>query len=59
MDIPADEAPALASVVSALVGLSEPWQTVQVWARLDHVLFNWPNTEDGLFETIGAISLSV
>lgn len=33
--IPADQAPALASVVSALVGLAEPWQTRQVWARLE------------------------
>ena len=33
-DIPADQAPAMASVVSALVGLAEPWQASQVWARL-------------------------
>lgn len=33
-DIPADQAPALASVVSALVGLAAPWQASQVWARL-------------------------
>lgn len=33
-DIPADQAPAMASVVSALVGLGEDWQAVQVWARL-------------------------
>ena len=32
--IPADQAPAMASVVSALVGLAEPWQASQVWARL-------------------------
>lgn len=36
-DIPADQAPALQSVVSALVGLSEPWQAFQVWARMRHV----------------------
>ena len=36
-DIPADQAPALASVVAALVGLAEPWQVAQVWARLGHV----------------------
>lgn len=36
-DIPADQAPALASVVAALVGLAEPWQAAQVWARLGHV----------------------
>lgn len=36
-DIPADQAPALAAVVAALVGLAEPWQAAQVWARLGHV----------------------
>lgn len=34
-DIPADQAPAMSAVVSALVGLAEPWQAAQVWARLD------------------------
>ena len=33
-DIPADQAPALAAVVSALVGLAAPWQASQVWAHL-------------------------
>ena len=33
-DLPADQAPALASVVAALVGLAEPWQAAQVWAHL-------------------------
>ena len=33
-DIPADQAPAMQSVVTALVGLSEPWQASQVWAHL-------------------------
>ena len=36
-DIPADQAPALQSVVAALVGLAAPWQASQVWARLGHV----------------------
>ena len=36
-DIPADQAPALTAVVAALVGLAEPWQAAQVWARLGHV----------------------
>lgn len=36
-DIPADQAPALQSVVAALVGLAEPWQASQVWARLGAV----------------------
>lgn len=33
-DIPVEQAPAMQAVVAALVGLSEPWQAVQVWARL-------------------------
>ena len=33
-EIPADHAPAMAAVVTALVGLGEDWQASQVWARL-------------------------
>lgn len=33
-DIPADHAPAMAAVVTALVGLGEDWQASQVWAHL-------------------------
>lgn len=33
-DVPAEQAPAMESVVAALVGLGEDWQAVQVWARL-------------------------
>ena len=33
-EIPAEQAPAMQAVVAALVGLAEPWQAVQVWARL-------------------------
>lgn len=33
-EIPADQTPAMAAVVAALVGLGEDWQAVQVWARL-------------------------
>lgn len=33
-EIPAEQAPAMQAVVAALVGLSEPWQASQVWARL-------------------------
>ncbi len=58
-DIPADQAPAMQAVVSALVGLGEDWQAVQVWARLDHVLASWPISEDGPFEMAEAISLTV
>lgn len=36
-DIPADQAPALASVVSALIRLAAPWQAVQVRAMLGTV----------------------
>lgn len=41
-DIPADQAPAMQAVVSALVGLAEPWQASQVWARLDWVVTDTP-----------------
>lgn len=58
-EIPADHAPAMESVVAALVGLGEDWQAVQVWARLDHVLASWPISEDGPFEMAEAISLTV
>lgn len=58
-DLPADQAPAIAAVVAALVGLGEDWQAVQVWARLDHVLASWPISEDGPFEMAEAISLTV
>lgn len=58
-EIPADQTPAMQAVVSALVGLSEPWQASQVWARLDHVLSSWPISEDGPFEMAEAISLTV
>ena len=33
-DIPADQAPTMASVVAALVGMGEDWQASQVWARM-------------------------
>ena len=33
-EIPAEQAPAMAAVVAALVGLGEDWQAVQVWAHL-------------------------
>ena len=41
-DIPADHALAMQAVVAALVGLSEPWQASQVWARLDWVVTDTP-----------------
>ena len=33
-EIPAEQTPAMAAVVAALVGLAAPWQAVQVWAHL-------------------------
>lgn len=41
-DIPADQAPAMEAVVAALVGLAEPWQAAQVWARQDWVVTDTP-----------------
>lgn len=41
-DIPAEQALAMQAVVSALVGLAEPWQASQVWARLDWVVTDTP-----------------
>ena len=58
-EIPAEQTPAMQAVVAALVGLAEPWQACQVWARLDHVLASWPISEDGPFEMAEAISLTV
>lgn len=59
-DIPADQAPALSAAVSAIASMGEDWQASQVRARLDHVLSSWPiNSEDGPFETVEAISLTV
>ena len=58
--IPADQAPALIAVVAALVGLAEPWQAVQVWARLGHRLRDYPfPPPDGAGEWIEAVSLTV
>ena len=45
-DIPADQAPALAAVVAALVGLAEPWQASQVWAHLDWYYPETANEDD-------------
>lgn len=56
-EIPAEQAPAMAAVVSALVGLSEPWQAVQVWARLGKNALTL--AEDGTYTLIDAVSLTV
>ncbi|MCI7762740.1 MAG: hypothetical protein MSH56_11630 [Akkermansia muciniphila] len=52
-EIPADQAPAMAAVVSALVELGEDWQAVQVWARLDESLV------DALASAVETVSLTV
>lgn len=51
--LPAGQAPALADVVTALVGLGEPWQASQGWAYLDQVRGSAPE------DTIPAIILDV
>lgn len=59
-EIPADQAPAMQAVVVALVGMGEDWQASQVWARLGHVLRDYPfPPPDGAGEWIEAISLTV
>lgn len=55
-EIPADHAPAMQSVVAALVGLSEPWQAVQVWARLKE--FFAPEADDPM-RTLETVELTV
>lgn len=52
-EIPADQAPAMAAVVAALVELGEDWQAVQVWARLDESLV------DALASAVETVSLTV
>ena len=56
-EIPTDHAPAMQAVVSALVGLAEPWQAVQVWARLGKDVLTL--AEDGAYTMIDAVSLTV
>lgn len=55
-EIPADQASAMAAVVSALVGLAEPWQAVQVWARLKE--FYAPEVDDPM-RTAETVDLTV
>ena len=56
-EIPANQTPAMAAVVTALVGLAEPWQAVQVWARLGKDVLTL--AEDGAYTMIDAVSLTV
>lgn len=58
-DIPADQAPAMETVVAALVGLGEDWQATQVWAVLTKALHFPDDSEesvvkDGLLLTVEA-----
>lgn len=55
-DIPADQTPAMQAVVAALVGLSEPWQAVHVWARLKE--FFAPEVDDPM-RTLETVELTV
>lgn len=56
-EIPAEQAPAMESVVAALVGLAEPWQACQVWARLC-VTMNYDAANDHS-EYVFAVDLTV
>lgn len=56
-EIPAEQAPAMAAVVAALVGLAEPWQACQVWARLC-VTMNYDAANDHS-EYVFAVDLTV
>ena len=55
-EIPAEQAPAMQAVVAALVGLAEPWQAVQVWARLKE--FYAPEVDDPM-RTAETVDLTV
>ena len=55
-EIPADQASAMAAVVSALVGMGEDWQAVQVWARLKE--FYAPESDDPM-RTAETVELTV
>ena len=59
-EIPAEQVPAMQAVVAALVGLAEPWQASQVWARLGHVLRDYPFPQpDGAGEWVKSVELTV
>ena len=56
-EIPAEQAPAMESVVAALVELGEDWQAVQVWARLGKNAITL--AEDGTYTMIDGVCLTV
>lgn len=55
-EIPANQTPAMAAVVAALVGMGEDWQAVQVWARLKE--FYAPEEDDPM-RTAETVDLTV
>ena len=57
-EIPAEQAPAMAAVVAALVGLAEPWQASQVWARRNWVL-RVSRGDAGSYQTKEVVILTV
>lgn len=56
--IPADQAPALAAVVSALVSMGEPWQASQVRARRDWA-YKGPEGDADIYQVSEAVILTV
>lgn len=56
-EIPANQTPAMAAVVAALVELGEDWQAVQVWARLEKNAITL--AEDGTYTMIDGVCLTV
>lgn len=57
-EIPANQTPAMATVVAALVGLGEDWQAVQVWATQDWY-YPDPVNEDDPIVGVEAVYLAV
>lgn len=56
-EIPANQTPAMAAVVAALVGLGEDWQAVQVWARLNESLIDaQPSVAETVNLTVEAVN---
>ena len=59
-EIPAEQTPAMAAVVAALVELGEDWQAVQVWARLGNTsVLNNSAADDEAVEFREAVLLTI
>lgn len=59
-EIPAEQTPAMAAVVAALVELGEDWQAVQVWARLGNTsVLNNSAGDDEAVEFREAVLLTI